>query len=172
MATVGRTLQVPSNPLTAPPLLLLLLGLDQLCTAGAQVAGGWAALTSFPSNSCLLQGFALSCSLMIKILYADHKDCCLCLSFFIKTNRRIWDPLDLLRVIYMATASSWGKQSKHSHGLRASHPHPALSGPSTQPQPHRRRPLVGLPISIFITRPWIGGGQREATHTDFSYLAF
>lgn len=93
-------------------------------------------------------------------------------SFFIKTNRCIWDPLNLLRVIYVATASSWGKQSKHSHGLRASHPDPARSGPSTQPQPHRKLPLVSLPISIFIIQPWMGVGQGEANHTGFFYLAF
>lgn len=48
VATVGRTQQVPSNPLMAPPPFLLLLSLDQLCTEGVQVAGGWAALTSLP----------------------------------------------------------------------------------------------------------------------------
>lgn len=48
---------------------------------------------------------------MIKILYADHKDCCLCLSLFIKTSRCIWDPQDLLGVIYMATAGSRGSKA-------------------------------------------------------------
>lgn len=93
--------------------------------------------------------------------------------FFLYKNQQMHlGPSKSPPVIYMTTASSWGKQSKHSHGLRASHPNPARSGPSTQPQPHRKLPLVSLPISIFIIQPWMGVGQGEATHTGFFYLAF
>lgn len=56
--------------------------------------------------------------------------------------------------------------------FKSLHPNPAQSGPSTQPQPHRKLPLVSLPISIFIIQPWMGVGQGEATHTGFFYLAF
>lgn len=88
---MGRTPAGPFKSFVGPsPILAASRPGPALHRGGPGGRGGWAALTSSPSNSCLLQGFALSRSLMIKILFADHKDCCLCLSFFIKTNRCIY----------------------------------------------------------------------------------
>lgn len=113
VATVGRTRQVPSKPLVGP--LLHSWGFCAWTSSEQPARPRWQGegqhSPTSPRIPACSRGLLFPCSLMIKILYADHKDCCLCLSFFLKTNRCIWDPPDLLGVIYMATASSWGSRA-------------------------------------------------------------